>query len=493
MLSQKNIRVTSRRLFFVVFSFVWTFSCGSACTYHFRVDVAQEDASVLVNGQNVANHAVFASADDSVNVDVSHRGYFSETGKISQMIPFGVSGLDVSLVPNSCELEIGTVQDVESLVYIDSRLCGRTGEKLTLEYGTYDLLLVNAMFPIRKFVLDARSDGKRLYRFQEITKLAHTEMKQIGIFPCGKQPKQVLFSPDDRFVFMPLLSGTGFDVFDTQTLKVERSIEPPGTSRAQGFAEGLFIDEKKVFMVSQMSTGKIYEYTLPDLELVRSVGTGGVGPKFMAWSSALGVVAVSNWFSNNVSVIDYASGRIVANIDTPRSPRGLAFTSDTRYLYVTTFDGGTIHKISTATWKDAVVPIHIEQSCMRHIVLSSDEKLAYVSDMNYCRVYTLDTNSFEIVDTYRVDSNPNTIALTPDGKRLFVSCRGPNDSETYLNRSPRNGRIAIIDLVHKKVEAFIEGGNQPTGLAISNDGAMLCFSNFRDNNIELYSIGNEDE
>ena len=33
-----------------------------------------------------------------------------------------------------------------------------------------------------------------------------------------------------------------------------------------------------------------------------------------------------------------------------------------------------------------------------------------------------------------------------------------------------------------------EGGNQPTGLDVSNNGRYLCFSNFQDKNIELYSI-----
>ena len=32
------------------------------------------------------------------------------------------------------------------------------------------------------------------------------------------------------------------------------------------------------------------------------------------------------------------------------------------------------------------------------------------------------------------------------------------------------------------------GGNQPTGLDVSPDGSLLCFSNFQDANIELYKI-----
>ena len=32
------------------------------------------------------------------------------------------------------------------------------------------------------------------------------------------------------------------------------------------------------------------------------------------------------------------------------------------------------------------------------------------------------------------------------------------------------------------------GGNQPTGLALSPDGRHLCFSNFQDENLELYEV-----
>ena len=71
---------------------------------------------------------------------------------------------------------------------------------------------------------------------------------------------------------------------------------------------------------------------------------------------------------------------------------------------------------------------------------------------------------------------------------LFVSSRGPNNKEDYTKRSPENGKIQIIDTQTMKVIQAFEGGNQPTGLDISPDGKYLCFSNFPDENIELYEI-----
>ena len=51
-----------------------------------------------------------------------------------------------------------------------------------------------------------------------------------------------------------------------------------------------------------------------------------------------------------------------------------------------------------------------------------------------------------------------------------------------------NGKIQIIDTTTMKVLLAFEGGNQPTGLDVSPDGKYLCFSNFQDENIELYEI-----
>ena len=39
-----------------------------------------------------------------------------------------------------------------------------------------------------------------------------------------------------------------------------------------------------------------------------------------------------------------------------------------------------------------------------------------------------------------------------------------------------------------QVVTSFEGGNQPTGLDVSDNGNLLCFSNFQDENIELYEI-----
>ncbi len=454
-----------------------------SCSYKYKITVNPEDSSLTANGIHLKNNELLKTRDKALTVTCKRRGYSDYKESIANNNPFLVKKINIKLDKEKYAVKINTIEG-NSDVYLDGVKIGTTPFTHDFEYGIYDLVLKRKDYADQTVRLEAKSNCTLSYSHKK----DHIILEQVGVFPCGDQPKQVIYSPDDKYIFIILLNGDGFQVFNTDTFKMDYYIKPPDKKRHRGFPEGLFIPEKNAFLVSQMTTGLIYEYSYPGLEYRRTINTKGIWSKFMAWSHDLQVVAVSNWETNNISIIDYSKGDVLKLIKTSPSPRGLAFTKDGKYLYATTFDGGEIYKIDTRTWK-IKNRISRKNSAMRHVELSNDEKTAYVSDMYYSEVYVINTDSFKIEHTYKVDRNPNTIALTPDNKWLLVSSRGPNDPETYLTRSPRNGRNTIIDLTNQKIAGYIEGGNQPTGLGVSNDGNYACFSNFRDDNIEIYWLG----
>ncbi len=333
---------------------------------------------------------------------------------------------------------------------------------------------------------------KKLILFSLLTFLGVTflnaeqpALTKIGTYKCGRQPKQVLFSPDSKYIIMPLLDDTGFDIFSVQEKKIIKRINPPNSAKV-GFAEGLFIPEKSIFLVSQMTTANVYEYSYPGFEYKRTIPTTGNWSKFIAFSSERQLLAVSNWVSNDVSIIDYKSGQCLRKISTGAAPRGLYFLENGKTIISLSFDDGLIEKYDVDSGKE-LSHIKIQNAAMRHIVLNKDSSKAYVSDMYHRMIYEINLATFTITAKTQVFNNPNTIKLYND-RWLFVSSRGPNNKEDYTKRSPENGKIQVIDTQTMEVVISFEGGNQPTGLDISPDGKYLCFSNFQDQNIELYEI-----
>jgi len=70
----------------------------------------------------------------------------------------------------------------------------------------------------------------------------------------------------------------------------------------------------------------------------------------------------------------------------------------------------------------------------------------------------------------QVGSNPLTVAITPDGARLYVA-------------NVISNNVSVIDTAANTVVATITGGNFPIGAAVTPDGTRLYVANFNSNNV----------
>lgn len=453
-----------------------------SCSYSVHITVEPEGAAITVDGIPIENGTTIRTHQKTIRVMAEVEGYVPVDELFVNKI-FAINQHAIVLNKRTFTVHIETIEGSSALLE-QNKLLGQTPCDVVLDYGVHVLTLSRPGYADEMCRVDVRQNAS--YTFQHHKE--GTPFQALGIFSCGVQPKQVIFSPDDDYILIPLLGERGFDVFSVSELKMVKRIEPPDPSKQTGYPEGLFLKERNVFWISQMTTNSIYEYSWPGLEYRRTIPTGGVWSKYMAWHNSQHIAAISNWLSNTVSIINPESGDIINKLPTAAVPRGLAFTKDGKYLIVTAFEGGRISLFETSSWKE-IKYIQKAGSNMRHAVLSPDDMTLYVSDMGNNCVYEIDMNSFTVTNSYEVDLNPNTIDISPDGRLLVVSCRGPNNPVSYLLRSPRSGYIVVIDVQQKRIVAMFAGGNQPTGLDISNSGKYLCFSNFLDNTIELFYLG----
>src|SRR4030042_2930398 len=354
-----------------------------SCDYKYRINVNPEDSEIVVNENKILNKSVFLLKDNIIDVKINRKGYFEFRNIYKKLIPFGIKNISVNLKPEKYRLEINTV-DVTGDIFYESKKIGTTPGNFEFDYGSYDMILTYKNYPEQQIKVESKRNSTLLFRPQKNPTL----IKQVGIFNCGSLPKQVIFSPDLKYIYLLLLDGYGFEIFDMDTLSIINKIDIPMDKELKGFAEGLFIKEKNTFLISQMTTGRIYEYSYPDNKFLRAIDTKGLWSKFIAWSQSLEVIAISNWSSNDVSIIDYTTGKLARKIHTAPAPRGLAFSNDGKFLYVSSYEGGMIHKFNTSNW---IEENHIfkNNGAMRHIVITKDNSKIYVSNMYHNEIYEI--------------------------------------------------------------------------------------------------------
>ena len=313
-------------------------------------------------------------------------------------------------------------------------------------------------------------------------------IEQVAELSTGRHPKSVEFTPDGRYMVSALLEGAGVDVFSVGDFKKVKTVEfPQKYVKLRNFVEIVFLPERNEMWVSQMAANAIHVVSLSDFTYKMTINTKGIWTKIIALTPDGKLAFASNWESHDVSVIDVEQHKVLRKIKVAGIPRGMVVTSDNRYLYVCIFSNGQIQKIDLSSMK-IVKTFRFPHGAKRHILLDRKKNIFYVTDMYRGSVYVINAADDSVIKEIPVDKKLNTAKLTPDGKYLYVSSRGPNNPETYLKKGPVFGKVFIIDTETYTIRDWIWGKNQPTGLDISPDGKLMAFTNFLDNEIEVYRI-----
>jgi DNA-binding beta-propeller fold protein YncE len=377
-----------------------------------------------------------------------------------------------------------------------------------LFFNNEELTPRNAEAGIRRFVLEGPGTVKLEaagYRSVElptrgIPRLLRDSRLQIKLekegggleyvreFPTGRQPKSACFSPEGDRLFVPLLDQRGVDVFRFSGLefRFEKRLAVPG-SAAVGFVEAMTDRKRRELWVSNMEENRVHIFDLDTLAYKGFADTGGVLPKVIVQNPAGDITAVSNWVSRTVCLFDSETKERLALIPVGGTPRGMAFSPDGKLLYTAIFDEPLIAVINMDEKKvTARYRLYQGAGAARHVLYSGGK--LFVSDMYRGTVCILDAATGKLLGAVRVGPNINTIVLSPDGRRLYASSRGRNNPEDYTKPGPDFGAVYVLRAEDLSLEEKIWGRNQPTGLALSPDGNYLVFTDFLDDNLELYRI-----
>lgn len=313
--------------------------------------------------------------------------------------------------------------------------------------------------------------------------LVHT----VSVFKCVPAPKGVAVTPDGSQMWVTaLVTQPSIEAYD-RSGKVLGKVDL-GKS---GAVEVVFNADGSRAYASQMQSASVFEIDTKTFKVLRQLKTNSSWTKIVALSPDEKKLYAANWSGDDISEIDLASGKCTRRFPTVDTPRGLWPTADGKRLFVAGFGEqslvGRIAVIDLATGKSRTIFTE-KGGAMRHMVADERRGLVFTSDMGKACVWVTDMRTLKTKRFVKVDSHPNTMDLSPDGKVLVVSCRGANNPKSYYIPGPEWGSVELFDATTGKPLDAIIGGNQCTALDLSSDGKTLVFSDFLDDRLHVYDI-----
>jgi len=327
-----------------------------------------------------------------------------------------------------------------------------------------------------------------------------------GITPAGQHvpisdlPLKMIVSPDKKMLLAACggFNDTGLSVLDIATKMRTQFIPLPEVWNGLACSA----DGRRIF-VGGGDSGQIYQFSYaggkveriattrpaPDEELVFLAGIT-VHPKS-------GKIYVCNEANHEIWVLNPQTLLREATITVGEHPHSCIFGSDERHLYVSNWGGRSVSVVDTLKnhrVRDIAVGIRpndltISKDGRLFVACSGDNTVHVIqtkalenSGQDASPARPLPENTREIISTSLYPqspegSTPDAVAVSPDGKTLFVANADNNSvlvvdiSNALFEDAQRNGESVSV------VNGFIPVGWYPSAVCVSPDSQTLFVGN----------------
>ena len=248
--------------------------------------------------------------------------------------------------------------------------------------------------------------------------------------------------------------------------------------------------------VSAMGTHNVFVISTETNAIIDVIDLGvdgfcGIWPFRLSMTPDGTTIYVANFFSENISVIDTGINHVVTTIETGHPVRDVAFTPDNRYAYID-FGLREIAVVDVSTHR-VVKKISLKKGDSSYtLAVSRDGRHVYVvSQTGGGRIYTIDAASNKIIghfDLGKEVSNQGQISLSPDGSKLYLPSGIVGSS--YAQPDEGVNRVFVVDLEQKSVVSEIEVPGGPVAVALSPDGRKGFVSTFAAKKVFVFDLLN---
>jgi YVTN family beta-propeller protein len=331
-------------------------------------------------------------------------------------------------------------------------------------------------------------------------------------------PLYMALSPDGERLYVTEHTAGRLDVVDVRGGRVETSVEVPAAPSGVAVSP----DGAKVYVASAE------EDVVAVVDAERNRVTGKIKVGVHPWGLTLSpdgkTLYVCNRFTDDVSVVDVAKGAETARIPVVHEPSFSAVSEPTSTLVVANMiplssdhDFTLASEISFVDLNEGkqVATVRLPSGCNQAmgVAISPDGEWAYVVHLlgrflvptTQIQRGWINTNALSVINvrerkllaTVLIDdldlgaANPQCVALTRDGKQLYISLRGTHQvmridvdglhriiTETPEDKRPELANDLTFLYRNGVKERFSAEGRGPGGIALSADESDLYVANY---------------
>ena len=222
--------------------------------------------------------------------------------------------------------------------------------------------------------------------------------------------------------------------------------------------------------IMQSNSTSNYGYVKYTLDLLNNslihgnfTDTGnGVVPYSIAYDPSNGYLYVANGFSENITVINSLTNKVLGGINIRDGSTSIAYDSSNGHLYVAGY-GGVIVVINSTTDK-VINSINVfSHECPDQVLYDSSNGNIYLSGAQNgpCNIIVLNGTTNKIMATIPVGGDSSTMAYDPSNGNIY--------------RGSSNGNVSVLNTATNQIIDTIPVGGEPLAMAYDSLSGTYTF------------------
>jgi YVTN family beta-propeller protein len=265
----------------------------------------------------------------------------------------------------------------------------------------------------------------------------------------GEGPHEIAVSPDGRFAY---IADSGAPTKPGNTVTVINLVKREVVAKfalSEHQPHDLRVSQDgKWLWAACAPTQSVVEVDTAKGAVTRTWKTGVEGGWMLAASSDDRQIFVAHLEGGGLSLIELASGTVTRAV-TPKGEMGFDVAPDGREVWAANSESSQISVVEARTGRilstfpsggQSPVRLKFTPDGKRVLVPTADKKLV-----------VFDAARREIVATVELEFRPKVIAVSGDGRRVFIG-------------HPSEDRVSVVDLTSLKVMRTIPTGKRPDGI-----------------------------